>query len=54
LFNVLGRILIDVLQKFRMAYIIREYNDFIIADLFRKQGAGNGENSRIMIEALGD
>lgn len=44
----------DFLQKLRKAYILRKYNDFTIAEYFRKQGARIGENNRIMIRSLGD
>lgn len=48
------RLFRDFLNKIRSAYILRKYNDFNIAEYFRKQGAVVGENSRIMIRSLGD
>jgi len=51
--KVLYRIIKDILKKIREAYILRKYDDFSIADYFRKQGAIIGENNRIMIRSLG-
>lgn len=34
-------------------YELRKYNDFTIAEYFRKQGAVIGEDNRIMVQSLG-
>jgi acetyltransferase-like isoleucine patch superfamily enzyme len=51
--KMLYKVFKDSLNKIRKAYILRKYNDFNIAEYFRKQGAIVGENNRIMIRSLG-
>jgi hypothetical protein len=41
----------DSLIKIKKTYVLRRYNDFNIAEYFRKQGATIGENSRTMIRS---
>ncbi len=52
--ETLYRVFKDFLNKIRKAYILRKYNDFNIAEYFRKQGAVVGENCRIMVRSLGE
>jgi acetyltransferase-like isoleucine patch superfamily enzyme len=52
--KILYKLLKDSLKKISKAFIMRKYNDFNIAEYFRKQGAVVGENNRIMVRSLGD
>ncbi len=51
--KVIFKILKDILIKIKKAYELRKYDDFTIAEYFRKQGAIIGENNRIEIRSLG-
>jgi len=51
--KVLYRLVSDLKKKIINAYVLRKYNDFTIAEYFRRQGAVIGENNRIMIRSLG-
>jgi len=47
------RIIVDITKRLKDMYELRKYNDFTIAEYFRKQGAMVGENCRIMVRDLG-
>jgi len=49
----LFKIFIYLFNKFREAYELRKYDDFTIAEYFRKQGAQIGKYNRIQIRNLG-
>jgi len=51
---ILYRLLMALIRKLEKAYILRKYNDFNIAEYFRKQGAVVGDQNRIMIRSLGN
>jgi len=51
LFKKLG---IKFIEKFKQKIELMKYDDFTIAEYFRKQGAQIGDNNRIMIRNLGD
>lgn len=43
----------NILNRFMKMYVLSRYDDFTIAELFRKQGARIGANTRISIRSLG-
>ena len=51
--NVLLKISVNLFRKLRRSIHLNRYNDFTIAEYFRKQGALIGENNRIEVRDLG-
>ena len=43
----------SLFAKLKRSYILSKYNDFTIADYFRKQGAQIGRDNRLQIRSLG-
>lgn len=43
----------NILKRLRQIYELNKYDDFKIAELFRKQGARIGANTRISVRSLG-
>jgi len=48
------RIFLSLWRRLKSAYEMRKYDDYTIAEYFRKQGAQVGENCRILIKVLAD
>ncbi len=44
---------VNFLKKLKQSYTLNRYNDFTIAEYFRKQGALIGEDNRLEIRSLG-
>jgi len=42
-----------IFSKLKYSYILNSYNDFTIAEYFRKQGARIGQDNRLEIQTLG-
>ncbi len=49
----IGKITRTVARRIARSMILARYNDFTIAEYFRKQGARIGENNRIEVRSLG-
>ncbi len=47
------RIIYSIFQRIYRAIELNKYNDFTIAEYFRKQGAKIGDNNRIEVRSLG-
>lgn len=43
----------EIMRTLRKKYVLRKYNDFTIAEYFRRQGAEVGDDCRIMVSSLG-
>src|SRR5574341_1409761 len=53
MFNIMATIIGSVIRKIKKSIELNRYNDFTIAEYFRKQGAVVGENCRLEIRNLG-
>ena len=52
--NALIKIAKKLLRRIKRSIELNRYNDFTIADYFRKQGAVIGEHNRIIVRSLGE
>lgn len=50
----ISEIFLSLWRRLKSAYEMRKYDDYTIAECFRKQGARVGENCRILIKVLAD